>query len=260
MNIREYNRFAWDNEVKKGNEWTLPVSTETIEKAREGNWHIKLTPTIPVPREWFPDLKGLEVLCLASGGGQQGPILAAAGAKVTMLDNSPMQLERDNYVAKRDSLVIRTIEGDMADLSMFDKSSFDLLIHPVSNNFTPDILLVWKEAFRVLRQGAPILSGFVNPAIYLFDYDLAERTGILQVKYKLPYSDEADLDEKELKRRIENLEPIEYSHTLEQQIGGQMKAGFVITDMYEDRQSPDKNEPVAAYMATCIAIRAIKPL
>lgn len=260
MEIRKYNRRAWDNEVDKGNEWTLPVSTETINEAREGNWHIKLTPTIPVPREWFPNLKGLEVLCLASGGGQQGPILAAAGAKVTVLDNSPMQLERDNYVAKRDSLDIYTFEGDMADLSFFNESSFDLIVHPVSNNFTPNVLLVWKEAFRVLRKGAALLSGFVNPAIWLFDYDLAERSGILQVKYKLPYSDEADLDEKELKRRIENLEPLEFSHTLEQQIGGQTKAGFVITDMYEDRQSPDKNEPIAIYMATCVATRAIKPI
>ena len=91
MEIREYNRRAWDSEVDKGNEWTLPVNTETINKARQGDWHIVLTPTIPVPREWFPNLEGLEVLCLASGGGQQGPILAAAGAKVTVLDNSPMQ-------------------------------------------------------------------------------------------------------------------------------------------------------------------------
>ncbi len=144
-----------------------------------------------------------------------------------------MQLNRDNYVAKRDSLDICIIEGDMADLSMFADSSFDLIVHPVSNNFTPDILLVWKEAFRVLRKGGALLSGFVNPAIWLFDYDIAERAGVLQVKYKLPYSDEIDLDEKELKRRIENLEPLEFSHTLEQQIGGQTKVGFVIIDLYE---------------------------
>jgi len=259
MNIREYNRLAWDNEVRKGNEWTVPVSTEEVNNARKGKWYIKLTPTLPVPKEWFPDVKGLEVLCLASGGGQQGPILAAAGAKVTVLDNSPMQLERDGYVAKRDSLSIRMIEGDMTDVNMFNENTFDLIVHPVSNNFTRNILSVWKEAFRVLKRGGPLLSGFVNPAVWLFDYALAESKGIFQIKYKLPYSDEADLGEEELKRRTDNLEPIEFSHTLEEQIGGQTKAGFIITDLYEDRQS-NNNDPIAAYMATCIATRAIKPI
>jgi SAM-dependent methyltransferase len=153
MNIREYNQAAWDQEVKRGNKWTLPVSPEVIANARKGNWHILLTPAKPVPGEWFPRIEGSDILCLASGGGQQGPILAAAGAKVTVLDNSPMQLQQDHLVAERESLNIRTIEGDMADLSMFNDESFDLIVHPVSNNFVPDVRSVWTEAFRVLQKG-----------------------------------------------------------------------------------------------------------
>ena len=95
MDIRKYNRSAWDQEVDRGNKWTLPVSDEEIAAARVGGWDIVLTPTKPVPKEWFPELEGLDVLCLASGGGQQGPILAAAGASVTVFDNSPKQLEQD---------------------------------------------------------------------------------------------------------------------------------------------------------------------
>jgi len=123
MNIREYNRDAWDRAVKRGNKWTIPVSAETIAKARQGDWQIVLTPTIPVPVDWFPQLKGADVLCLASGGGQQGPVLAAAGANVTVFDNSPLQLEQDRFIAERDGLSIRLIEGDMADLHMFDQMS-----------------------------------------------------------------------------------------------------------------------------------------
>ena len=66
MDIRELNRKAWDKQVEWGNEWTIPVSAEVIKAARQGQWEIYLTPTKPVPKNWFPDLKGLEVLCLAS--------------------------------------------------------------------------------------------------------------------------------------------------------------------------------------------------
>jgi ubiquinone/menaquinone biosynthesis C-methylase UbiE len=161
MNIREYNRDAWDREVKKNNKWTVPVSAETIARARRGDWQIVLTPTIPVPADWFPQLKGANVLCLASGGGQQGPVLAAAGANVTVLDNSPLQLEQDRLVAQRDSLSIRLIEGDMADLHMFDSTSCDLIVHPVSNTFVPDVRPVWREAFRVLRPRGILMTSAI---------------------------------------------------------------------------------------------------
>lgn len=259
MDIREYNRKAWNQEVERGNKWTIPVNPQTITNARQGKWQILLTPSKPIPREWFPEISDLEILCLASGGGQQGPVLAAAGAKVTVLDNSPLQLEQDRYVAVRESLSIETIEGDMADLEMFNSESFGLVVHPVSNNFVPDVLAVWRETFRVLKHGGVLLSGFLNPAVYLFDYSLAENTGVLKVKYSLPYADEIDLDEEEKVSRIEDGSPLEFSHTLNDLIGGQLDCGFVITGFYEDRQSTEENEPLVAYMATCMATRAVKP-
>jgi SAM-dependent methyltransferase len=256
MDIREHNRSAWDRLVQQGNKWTVPVSTDLINRARKGEWEIVLTPQKTVPKDWFPDIGGLDVLCLASGGGQQGPILAAAGANVTVFDNSPRQLERDRYVADRDSLILKTVEGDMADLAVFDDESFDLIVHPVSNTFVPDVRPVWTEAYRVLRHSGVLLSGFNNPAVFLFDYELLESTGTIQVKFKLPYSD-VDIPE-EKKKRIEEGEPFEFSHTLEELIGGQIDTGFIITGFYEDAQKGTE-ELLAAYMPTCIATRAIKP-
>lgn len=255
MDIRDYNRAAWDQEVVRGNEWTRPVSPEVIAAAREGLWEVLLTETKPVPREWFPDLKELDVLCLASGGGQQSPILAAAGARVTVLDNSPKQLEQDQLVAAREGLELIAVKGDMADLSGFADESFDLIFHPCSNLFIPDVRPVWKEAFRVLRRGGTLLAGFVNPVIYLFDHRLSER-GALQVRHALPYSDLGSLTKEECRALIQKGEPLEFGHTLTDQLGGQTDAGFSITGFYEDHH---RTLPAARYTPTYIATRAVKP-
>jgi SAM-dependent methyltransferase len=255
MGVRDYNREAWDREVERGNEWTVPVGPDVIEAARQGRWEIVLTETKPVPKDWFPDLQGADVLCLASGGGQQAPVLAAAGTNVTVLDNSPGQLAQDRLVAEREGLALRTVEGDMADLSVFADEGFDLVFHPVSNLFAPEVRPVWAEAFRVLRRGGPLLAGFLNPAVYVFDLELADRSGELRVRYALPYADATSLDEEERRRKVDRGEPLEFSHTLEDQIGGQIEAGFVIAGFYEDRH---RDDPIAAHMPTYIATRAIK--
>src|SRR5919107_3137814 len=187
MDVPEYNREAWDRQVEGGNQWTVPVGPEVIEGARRGEWTVVLTDTKPVPRGWFPEMAGADVLCLASGGGQQAPTFAAAGANVTVLDNSPRQLAQDRFVAERESLDIKTVQGDMRDLSAFADESFDLVFHPVSNLFVPEVRHVWNEAFRVLRGGGALLAGFLHPAVYVFD--LADSTGEVRVRYELPYAD-----------------------------------------------------------------------
>jgi SAM-dependent methyltransferase len=255
MGVRDYNREAWDREVERGNEWTVPVGPDVIEAARQGRWEILLTETRPVPKDWFPDLQGADVLCLASGGGQQAPVLAAAGANVTVLDNSPGQLAQDRLVAEREGLDLRTVEGDMADLSLFAGESFHLVFHPVSNLFAPEVRPVWVEAFRVLRRGGYLLAGFLNPAVYIFDLELVDSSGELRVRYALPYADATSKSEEDVARQIERGEPLEFSHTLEDQIGGQVEAGFAIVGFYEDRH---RDDPIAARMPTYIATRAIK--
>jgi SAM-dependent methyltransferase len=252
--ITQYNKLAWNREVEIGNPWTVPVSSEEIAAARNGQFYILLTPLKAVPDNWFPPLKGSRVLCLASGGGQQGPLLAAAGARVTVFDNSPRQLERDRQVAVRDKLEISLVEGDMADLSAFGDASFDFIVHPVSNCFVPDVRPVWNEAFRVLIPGGTLIAGFLNPVQYCFDYDLAEQ-GIYQVKFKLPYSDLESISEEERIRCFKD-EPLEFSHTLGDQIGGQLSAGFHLIGFCED-YVPD--EKIAEFIPTFMATRALKP-
>jgi SAM-dependent methyltransferase len=256
MDIRAYNRDAWNHQVESGNPWTVPVTPEEISAARQGNWQVLLTPTRFVPRNWFPaSLEGIDLLCLACGGGQQGPIFAAAGAKVTVLDNSPMQLAQDSLVARRENLNISTIQGDMADLSVFSDESFDLIFHPVSNIFVPEVIPIWQESYRVLRKGGSLLAGFNNPAMYIFDFDRMDQ-GEFVVRYPLPYSDLTHLDPERLQHYLDEKNPLEFSHTLEEQIGGQLSAGFMLAAFFEDT---DPEMPLSGYMPPFIATRAIKP-
>ena len=255
VNITQYNKQAWDHEVEIKNPWTVPVSPQEIADARAGKFQLLLTPTKPVPASWYPKLQGCRVLGLASGGGQQGPILAAAGAQVTVFDNSPKQLAQDRLVAERENLNIRLVEGDMADLSVFEDASFDFIFHPISNCFVPEILPVWREAFRVLAPGGTLIAGFLNPVQYTFDNDLAEQ-GIYQVKYSLPYSDLTSISAEDRLRLFRD-DPLEFSHTLEEQIGGQLQAGFHLIGFFEDYWEDDK---IKEYLPTFIATRALKPL
>ena len=256
INVRSYNREAWNRQVENGNRWTVPVSPEEISAARNGVLSLLLTPTHPVPMQWFPDLKGLDLLCLASGGGQQGPLLAAAGANVPVFDNSPAQLAQDRLVAEREKLSIRLIEGDMADLSVFADASFDLIFHPVSNAFIPQVRPVWREAGRVLRPGGSMLAGFVNPVQYLFDTELLDEKDELVVRYSIPYSDLTSLDNVQRQLYMEQGLPLEFGHTLEDQIGGQLDAGFVLAGFYEDIEPVTRlGRTIPSYIAT----RAIKP-
>lgn len=252
MDIRAFNRAAWDRQVESGkNPWTVPVSPQLIERARRDDWSVLLTENVPVPRAWFPPLKGLEILGLGCGGGQQGPIFAAAGARVTILDNSPKQLARDREVAGREGLEIRTVEGDMRDLSAFADGSFDLVFHPVSNLFVDEIRPVWREAARVLRRGGSLLSGFMNPLFYIFGYEEMER-GELVVRHRIPYSDVAAYGPEALKAEDR---PAEFGHSLGDQIGGQLEAGLVIVGFYEDRHAEAR---ISEFIPTYIATRAIK--
>ena len=256
MDIRSYNRDAWDREVAGGeNRWSIPVSHEVIEKARQGEFSIVLTENIPVPQRWFPPLKGADVLCLASGGGQQGPVLAAVGANVTVFDNSPAQLKQDQLVAEREALPLRTVEGDAADLSVFADESFDLVFNPCSTVFMPDVRAVWRESARVLRHGGILMTGSMNPVHYMFDLFKMDE-GILEVAHAIPYSDLTSLPKEDLDEQIEKGLPVEFGHSLTDLLGGQCAAGLMITDLYEDYML---ESPLHKYHPSYIATRAVKP-
>lgn len=254
--IREINRAGWNRRAADGDRWTLAVSPEEIARARRGDWSVLLTSRTPVPRDWFGEIAGKDVLGLASGGGQQCPIFAAAGARVTSFDASDAQLARDEEVARREGLALRTVQGFMDDLSAFADQSFDLIFHPVSNCYAPDVLPVWCEAYRVLRPGGAILSGLVNPVNYIFDPDANEQ-GRLVVTRTLPYAD-AELPAEQVARLIARDRTLEYSHTLETLIGGQLAAGLHLTALYEDGDT-DPPRASARHVQPFMATRAVRP-
>jgi SAM-dependent methyltransferase len=254
MNIPEHNRAAWDRQVAQGNRWTLPISAEDISRARAGEWSVVLTPTRAVPRAWFGDLRGARVLGLASGGGQQCPIFAAAGARVTVLDNSPAQLAQDRLVGERENLTMELQLGEMTDLSRFQEGSFDLIFHPCANVFIPDVRPMWRECFRVLRKGGRLLSGFTQPVVFLFDFDQPPGSPLV-VRHALPYSDLVAVPTDQLARRIEARQTLEFGHTLDDQIGGQLEAGFLIQGFFEDCW----DGPLDKFINTYAATLALKP-
>lgn len=245
----ELNAAEWDRRAREGNIWTLPIGHEEYLRARDGECRVLLTPTKPVPREWLPPLPGAKVLGLASGGGQQCPIFVANGARVTVFDISAKQLETELIMSQREGYNIDIVKGDMTDAFPFPDAAFDLVFHPVSNCYVRDVLHVWREAYRVLKPGGSLLSGFTNPCVYLFgDEDP------LRIVNKLPYDPLArDAADRPVSRIDDGA--VEFSHSLTAQIAGQIQAGFTLLDMYEDT---DREAEIAAYFPCYIATRAVK--
>ena len=149
--IINHNSLVWDKFALAEADWSKPVSQEVIEQAKLGNWSVHITKQ-PLTDSWLPKcIEGKKILCLASAGGQQAPVLAAAGAIVTVYDLSIEQLNKDKFVAKRDDLNITTIQGDMRDLSIFEEQTFDFIISPISNLYIPELKDLWNECYRVLK-------------------------------------------------------------------------------------------------------------
>jgi SAM-dependent methyltransferase len=252
----EFNRKAWDNIAASPQQWFAPVTRDQIDRAREGDFQIRLTATKNVPRNWLEPIAGRCVLCLAGGGGHQGPLLAAAGATVTVFDFSTNQLELDRRVADEHGLSLQTVAGDMRALGCFDDQQFDLIVNPCSVNFCPEVRPVWSEAFRVLRPGGELIAGLINPVNYLFDATALDQ-GKFVVRHKIPYSD-LDLPAAEREQTLGPERPIDFGHTLTDLIGGQLDAGFHLTAMFEDRWGG--SDPLSEKINVFLATRASKPI
>jgi SAM-dependent methyltransferase len=240
------NAKVIDRWVEKKWEWGIPITHEDYVKAQNGEWSVLLTPLKPVPKEWFPDLKGKALLGLASGGGQQLPIFAALGVVCTVLDYSDKQLESERIVAEREKYDIEIVKADMTKKFPFDDCSFDIIFHPVSNCYVEDVYHVWNECFRVLKKGGLLLAGMDNGLNYLID---DEENKPLTVTNKLPFN---PLKNEDLyKKSVDNNDGIQFSHSLDEQIGGQLKAGFMLLDLYEDYDNCGRiREYAPSYFAT----------
>lgn len=244
------NAKAWDKWVDDGIEWGIPISHEDFFNAGKGDWGVYLTPTKFVPREWFLPFEGASLLGLASGGGQQMPIFSALGAKCTIFDNSEKQLESERMVAARENYSINIIRGDMTKPLPFEDNSFDMIFHPVSNCYIENVQHVWNECYRILKKGGVLLSGLDNGIGFLFDdYDK------LIVENKLPFNPLKD--PKLYDKLIAEDGGVQFSHSLEEQIGGQLKAGLCLTDLLDDYDRPGFGR-LHEFTPTYILTRAIK--
>lgn len=256
--ILAHNQAAWDKLAAQDCEWSRPVSPQAIAAARQGDWSVRLIPD-DLPGHWLGEVAGLDILCLASAGGQQAPILAAAGATVTVLDASEGQLEQDRRVAARDGLALSTVQGDMRDLSRFRDETFDVIFHPISNLYVPDVRPVWKECYRTLRKGGRLLASFYNPVVFVGDRDPEwQKQGVIRPIHPVPYADTQHLERAALDAKIDCDEALVFGHSLTDQIGGQTDAGFRIAGFAEAR-APTPRFLIDRFLPTFIATLALKP-
>ena len=249
MEYQNINASTIDRWVEEGWEWGKPISHEIYLQAQEGNWDVVLTPTKNVPHRWFGDLKGKKILGLASGGGQQMPIFAALGAECTVLDYSEKQLESEKLVSEREGYDIRIIRADMTKRLPFEDEEFDLIFHPVSNCYVKEVKPIWKECFRVLKKGGELLSGVDHYINYVVDGDEKE------IVNSLPF--DPLINEKYREQLEADDAGMQFSHTLEEQIGGQLEAGFTLLELYEDTNGEGRLHELN--IPTFLAMRARKP-
>lgn len=200
------------------------------------------------PEGRLSGVSGQRVLCLASGGGQQSAAFALLGAEVTVLDIAEGQLVRDQQVAEHYHVVIKTVQGDMRDLSVFAEASFDIVWHPYSLNFVPDAHAVFHEVARVLRVGGIYHMQCANP----FTCGLTPKDwngNGYSLKY--PYIEGMLLESEDqpwaYARENYRGEPIpilrEYRHTLSSLINGLSDEGFVLRHLSENMHMyPDVEE------------------
>lgn len=237
-----------DRWCDEGWEWGEPIDHETYLKAKNGEWNVLLTPTKFVPHEWFGSICGKKLLGLASGGGQQIPVFSALGAICTVLDYSKKQCDSERLVAQREGYEVTVLNEDMTKPLPFADESFDIIFHPVSNCYIEKVEPVFKECYRILKKGGVFLGGYDIGINYLFDEDEEK------VVRGLPFN---PLKDKELyKKSMENDWGIQFSHTFEEQIRGQLKAGFALSDIYEDTNGEGRLHKLG--IPSFVATRMIK--
>lgn len=244
----DINSKIIDSWCRGGWEWGKPIDHQVYMKAAAGEWDVYLSPTKPVPHAWFCDFNGAKILGLASGGGQQMPIFSALGAECTVLDYSQEQLNSERLVADREGYTINIVRGDMTKPFPFDDESFDLIFHPVSNCYIKDVQHVWTECARILKKGGILLAGLDNGMNFLWDESESKMI------FKLPF--DPTIDEQLMKVSMENNWGVQFSHTIEEQIDGQLRAGFTLTNVFQDTNGVGNlhEHGVAAFWCT----RAVK--
>lgn len=249
-----HNASVWDHINECLADKATVLSHEEYLAAQNGALDVTLAGRGLVPKVWFPELKGCDILGLACGGGQQCPVFAAHGANVTVMDISDNQLEGERYAAEREGYEINIVKADLSKPFPFEDDSFDMIFNPVSNCYIEDIQPMWKECARVIRSGGILMMAFVKEEHFMFEPDF-ENEDVLISRHALPFSPLRDLSEEQLAKKQKENMPLAFSHTLTEQLGGLIAAGFELTDIFEDG---DGGGLFDKWMNSYVAVRAVK--
>lgn len=226
------NAAAWDRLAKAHDALASPACDEAFTDPR--NW---LGTGGPADRPWLPSsLRGLEVLCLAAGGGKHGPIYAAAGASVTVVDLSASMLDLDRQVARERKLHLELIQSSMDELTMLKNDHFDLVIHPVSSCYLPTLKQVFSEIVRVCRPGGLYMSQHKSPRSLQ-----SSLQPNLNGRYELLFPECQSADNSGAlppapPSRLREAGTDEFVHSLTDILGGICRAGFSIEDFFEPNE------------------------
>ncbi len=215
-----HNRSAWDRLAKKQDRLAKP--------ARDVDFENPLA-SVDGPGWLGGDIRGKTVLCLAAGGGRQGPIYAAAGAMVTVVDISSAMLELDRQVATERGINFRTIEASMDDLSALMNEEFDIVIQPVSTCYVPDLRPVFSEVARVTKPGGIYISQHKQPVS--LQTSIEPDNGSYRIEEPYYKSDPLALNANRNLIREDGTQ--EWIHTWESILGGMCRSGFAIEDLTE---------------------------
>lgn len=226
--IARRNRKFWDIEAGKKRLYTKPwldLDREMVQAFAEGAIDSLPEPYAYIyPQCILENVAGKDILCLASGGGQQSAIFGLLGAKLTVLDLSEEQLKTDSQTAEHYGYKITVVQDDMRDLSFFADESFDLVYQAISLCFVPEVREVYREVARILRPEGLYRVGHCNPATQLVEESSWDgksyRIGERYQGGRLP--------------EIEDDYFVEFRHLLTDMFNGLTESGFVIRGVWED--------------------------
>ncbi len=249
------NERLWEREVEKGCSYTIPwldLDPEIIRKYARGTLESAPEPlTVMSPHDVLADVEGKDVLCLACGGGQQSAVFSLLGARVTVFDLAQGQLQRDREAAAHYGYEVRTIHGDMRDLSSLDDESFDV-VYGTALAYVPDAREVYRQVASVLRPGGLYRTDCEQPAIRFLTWDGSG------YRISKPYIEK-------IERREDG--GIEFRHYIDDIFNGLLEVGFAVTqveDLCRDVKPDAEAQPgtwdhVRTYVGGYFVVVAQKP-
>jgi len=214
--VASANEALWEREVHKGCGYTVPwldLDPDALRRYAAGEAApVPEVLSVMSPRSLLAEAEGKDVLCLACGGGQQSAVLSLLGGRVTVVDLAQGQLRGDVKAAAHYGYEVRTVHGDMRDLSALDEGSFDI-VYGTSVCYVPDAREVYRQVARVLRPGGLYRCDWDQPAIRFLAWD---GSGYVVAK---PYAERVE-------RRDDG--GIEFRHYMDDIFGGLLESGFSI--------------------------------